>query len=92
MRALLKTILAVISMAGFIGFFPNRAPAASIDMKKPHVKAVTSLQSTLTPYLQLHYEAESMLILGLRPARTRTFQTNVVGLPCVSDSKGARRG
>lgn len=92
MRALLKTILAAITMAGFIGFFPSRAPAASIDMQKPHVEAVTSLQSTLTPYLQLHYEAESMLMLGLRPAGTRTFQANVVGLPCVSDSKGAKRG
>jgi hypothetical protein len=92
MHALLKTILAVITMASFFGFFPSRASAASIDMKKPHVEAVTSLQSTLTPYLQLHYEAESMLMLGLRPARTRTFQANVIGLSCVSDSKGTRRG
>ena len=92
MRTLLKTILAVITMASFIGFFPSRAPAASIDMKKPQVEAVTSLQSTLTPYLQLHYEAESILMLGLRPACTRTFQAKLIGLPCVSDSKGTRRG
>lgn len=92
MRGFLKTILSVIVMACFIGLFPSRAPAASIDIKKPHFEAVTSLQSTLTPYLQLHYEAESMLMLGLRTARMRTFQDNAMGLPCVSDSKGARRG
>lgn len=92
MRTLLKTMLAVIALVNFIGFFPSRAPAASIDMEKPHVEAVTLLQSTLTPYLQLHYEAESMLMLGLRPADTPTLQANAVGLPCVSDGQGARRG
>ena len=92
MRAFIKEILAVITMACFIGFFPSSAPAASIDMRKPDVKAVTSLQYTLMPYLQLHFEAESMLRLGLRTARVRAYHDNAIGLPCVSDSKGIRRG
>ena len=92
MRTLLKAKLACVTAVGFIGCLSGLAGAASLNLKKPQVEAASQLHSPLTPYLQLHYEAESMLMLGLRPASTRAIQANLVGLPCLPENKGAKHG
>ena len=92
MRALLKVKLACVTVVGIIGCLPSLAGAAPLDLKKSQPEATPQLRTTLTPYLQLHYEAESMLKLGLRPADTRAVQANLIGLPCLPDNKGAKHG
>ena len=92
MRALLKVKVAYVTVVGIIGCLPGLAGAAPLDLQKSQREAATQLRTTLTPYLQLHYEAESLLKLGLRPANTRAVQANLSGLPCLPDNKGAKHG
>jgi hypothetical protein len=92
MNILLKAKFVYLAASGLTACLPGLASAAPTNLKQSSVAVTAATKSAFAPYLQLHYEAESMLMTGTRSTHPQAVQANLIGSPCLPENKGAKHG